>query len=133
MDKSLGQVAYEAYGESTGWKTYNGNEMPRWEALGEPIQQAWEAAAEAARSTAAPVHSKILTGEEIRHRFQFHPADAQNTKDKHEGIRERAIEFGDYVVMVVPHGREQATAMTKLEELTFWANAGIARGDGPRT
>lgn len=41
------RIAYAAYGESTGGKNYQGNPMPPWEHLGDAIQAAWLAAAEA--------------------------------------------------------------------------------------
>lgn len=46
----LAQTAYAAYGETTGWKNFQGNPMPAWEQLGEPIQKAWIAAAQAVYS-----------------------------------------------------------------------------------
>lgn len=46
----LAQIAYSAYGEQTGFKNFQGNPMPSWEQLGEPIQKAWIAAAEAVYS-----------------------------------------------------------------------------------
>ena len=45
--KPLSQVAYEAYGQSTGGLNYQGQPMPAWEALPQPIRQAWHAAANA--------------------------------------------------------------------------------------
>jgi hypothetical protein len=48
---TLGQTAYEAYAESTGWETFDGRPMLSWSELGETnsdIQAAWEAAAQAA-------------------------------------------------------------------------------------
>lgn len=42
---SYGQIAYEAYGESTGGLTYDGREMPKWEDLTPKIQRAWQTAA----------------------------------------------------------------------------------------
>lgn len=48
-DKSYGQIGYEAYAKSTGGKTYDGRDMPKWEALPEPIKEAWEDAADAIR------------------------------------------------------------------------------------
>lgn len=41
----LARLAYEAYGESTGGKTFDGRQMPDWDDLGEKIQTAWVAAA----------------------------------------------------------------------------------------
>lgn len=42
-------------------------------------------------------------------------------------IRERLMTIAYLISEVVPPGREQSTALTKLEEAMFWANAGIAR------
>ncbi len=41
----LAQAGYHAYGRSTGWKNYQGLDMPAWDALGDGIQNAWRAAA----------------------------------------------------------------------------------------
>lgn len=46
--KTLGQVAYEAYAESTGWKSaISGAPLPTWDAQADVIKTAWEAAANA--------------------------------------------------------------------------------------
>jgi hypothetical protein len=71
--------------------------------------------------------------EDLKHRFQFHPADAQNTQDDHRSIRGACLEAAYKVNDIVPEGREKSLAITKLEEAMMWANAGIARGDGPKT
>jgi hypothetical protein len=44
---TLARVAYEAYGESVGWKDFQGTEMPKFDDLPEKIKQAWIAAADA--------------------------------------------------------------------------------------
>ena len=73
-----------------------------------------------------------LSHDALAHRFQFHPADAQNTKDAHQTVRDTLLEAADKIVEVTgAPSREQSTAITKLEEAMFWANAAIARGDGP--
>lgn len=41
------RCAYEAYARSTGGKTFDGRDMPPWSGLGDRIQAAWVAAAEA--------------------------------------------------------------------------------------
>lgn len=75
-----------------------------------------------------------LTHDALAHRFQFHPADSQNQQDAHETVRSVLLEAADKIVEVTgPPTREQSTAITKLEEAMFWANAAIARGDGPAT
>lgn len=40
-----GKIGYEAYAESTGGKTYDGRQMPAWDALPPHVQNAWAAAA----------------------------------------------------------------------------------------
>jgi len=74
-----------------------------------------------------------LTKEALAHRFQFHPADDDNTKTAHETVRNVCLEAAEEIVQVTGAPcREQSTAISKLEEAMFWANAAIARGDGPR-
>lgn len=76
---------------------------------------------------------KHVTLDELKHRFQFHPADSQNKKDAHERVRQVCLTAADEIVDVTgPASREQSLALTKLEEAMFWANAALARGDGPR-
>lgn len=43
----LAKVAYQAYGDTTGWKNFQGNPMPQWEDLGDMIQAAWVNASQA--------------------------------------------------------------------------------------
>jgi hypothetical protein len=75
-----------------------------------------------------------ISREELEHRFQFHPADSMNKKEAHESVRRELLEAADVIVELTgAPSREQSTAITKLEEAMFWANAAIARGDGPRT
>jgi len=80
------------------------------------------------------MESMHLTHDQLAHRFQFHPADSQNQKDAHETVREVLLNAADQIVEVTgASSREQSLAVTKLEEAMFWANAALARGDGPRT
>jgi hypothetical protein len=69
---------------------------------------------------------------DLKHRFQFHPADQQNTADAHEEIRASCLRLAGTINELAPDGREKSTAVTKLEEAMMWANAAIARGDGPK-
>lgn len=48
MDEQLimAKLAYGAYGQTTGFKNFQGNPMPNWDDLGETIQGAWIAAAD---------------------------------------------------------------------------------------
>ena len=43
--EQLGIIAYEAYGDSVGWKAYNDEAMPCWADLPRRIQLAWTVAA----------------------------------------------------------------------------------------
>lgn len=44
MSTNLARIAYEAYGKSTGGKNFQGDPMPAWDDLPQPIQDAWDAA-----------------------------------------------------------------------------------------
>jgi hypothetical protein len=46
--KTLGQIAYEAYGAARDWKTVSGGGMPEWHDQRPDLQLAWEAGAAAA-------------------------------------------------------------------------------------
>jgi hypothetical protein len=58
--------------------------------------------------------------------FTYHrpPPDAQG---HFVALREKAKELAHLINAVVPTGREQSTALTRLEEAIFHTNAGIAR------
>ena len=40
-EKTFGQIAFEAYSESVGGKTWDGKEIPPYEDLPDPIKTAW--------------------------------------------------------------------------------------------
>ena len=64
--------------------------------------------------------------EKIENNFKYHtPKEGQ--PEKYTNIREKAKELAYLIQEVVPDSREKSLAFTKLEEATFWANAGIAR------
>jgi len=47
-EKAIGQIAYEAYCEFTGWKSLvSGQPLPQWDKLKPEIQAAWRCAANA--------------------------------------------------------------------------------------
>jgi hypothetical protein len=79
------------------------------------------------------MESMHLTYDQLAHRFQFHPADAMNTQEAHQAIRDTCLAAADKIVEVTgAMSREQSIAITKVEEAMFWANAAIARSDGPQ-
>lgn len=62
----------------------------------------------------------------IENAFTYHaPKDGQPAM--YQAIREKAKELAYLIDELVPDSREKSLAMTKLEECTMWANAGIAR------
>jgi hypothetical protein len=65
--------------------------------------------------------------EDIAHRFAFHPAATQEKRDEHTSARQTCRRLADELNDRLPEGREKALAITKLEEVMFWANAAIAR------
>jgi hypothetical protein len=68
--------------------------------------------------------------DDLENRFKFHPADA-SINAQHMLIRGSCRALADMIVKNVPPGREQALAITKIEEAMMWANAGIARAPRP--
>ena len=76
------------------------------------------------------LHS-VKTEEEARSevidRFGFHSVDDLQQK-KIENGRDEFIATAEWIVKYVPVGREQALALTALEEASMWANKAIARG-----
>lgn len=64
--------------------------------------------------------------EQIEKAFTYHrPKEGQ--PEKYERLRNTAKAFAYLIDELVPAGCEKSLAMTKLEEVVMWANAGIAR------
>lgn len=72
---------------------------------------------------------RSVTAEELRRRFTYH-APRGDEPERYELLRGEGRELAELIVELVPAGREQAVALTKLEEVVMWANAGVARGRG---
>ena len=69
-----------------------------------------------------------ITNDELARRFNFHPADTKEKQKKHEQVRAVCLGAAEELVEVTgASSREQSTAITKLEEAMYWANAAIAR------
>jgi hypothetical protein len=47
QDKTLGQIAYEAYCHARQWKAFNGDTLLQWPEVLPEIQDAWEKSSEA--------------------------------------------------------------------------------------
>ena len=72
-----------------------------------------------------------ITPEEIRNRFTY-PAPKVGQENKYNELRAHAKNLAFLIIDRTPASREQSTAITKLEEVIFWANAAIARREGPQ-
>jgi hypothetical protein len=62
----------------------------------------------------------------IQRNYASHVLDRQQN-ERTVAIRAEAQHLAVLIADMVPEGREQSLALTKLEEVMFWANAGIAR------
>ncbi len=71
---------------------------------------------------------------DLETRFNHHPPLCRGVERRHEDVRGAFKVVSSIVMELVPAGREQAIALTKLEEGMMWSNAGIARAlSTPRT
>jgi len=71
-------------------------------------------------------HSNASSAD-IDNRFDYHPPKDPDTVALHEHVREYCKTVAHVFDGTLPPGREKSTALTKLEEAMFWANAAIAR------
>lgn len=62
----------------------------------------------------------------IENNFSYH-APKEGQPQIYTELRDKAKEFAYMIDELVPDSREKTLAMTKLEEVIMWANAGIAR------
>ena len=62
----------------------------------------------------------------IENAFTYHAPKA-GQPEKYQAIRDKCKELAYLIQDLVPESREQSLALTKLEEVSMWANAGIAR------
>lgn len=65
----------------------------------------------------------------ITHNHAHHPPKNQVTVSAHELVREITADCASELLDICPVGRELSIALTKLEEVMFWANAAIARDE----
>lgn len=66
---------------------------------------------------------------DLENRFTYHKPDDKKA-GRHEHARAACYETACVVDALCPDGREKSLAITKLEEVLFWANAAIAREEG---
>ena len=65
--------------------------------------------------------------EDLERRFKHHPPKNTEVASVHEDVRSCCLVLARFINDVAPDGREKSLAVTKLEEVMFWANAAIAR------
>lgn len=73
----------------------------------------------------AQIYAGLVT--KTRRRLTLYPPKDDVTAAQMDYVRERIIQLGEELEYHLPGGREQALALTKLEEVCFWAIAAIAR------
>lgn len=73
-----------------------------------------------------PVPSKVAL--QIENNFKYHSPQA-GQPERYVLIRNAARDLATLIAENTPPSREQALAITNLEQVTFWANAAIARGE----
>lgn len=64
--------------------------------------------------------------QDLENRIRYHRPSSEGI-NRIAQMRTVALGAARTAVQLVPEGREQALALTKIEEFLFWANAGIAR------
>ncbi len=63
---------------------------------------------------------------DIDNRFTYH-APMESQIKTYQDVRNIAKEFAMFLNESCPESREKSLAVTRLEEVVFWANASIAR------
>jgi hypothetical protein len=72
------------------------------------------------------IYSMPAIDHDLERRFTYH-APVWRQTEKYTALRGQAKHFAYRIKELVPEGREMSLALTKLEEVIFWANAGISR------
>ncbi|MFF7146057.1 hypothetical protein ACFZB5_33490 [Streptomyces nodosus] len=70
---------------------------------------------------------KLVDANELARRFTHHAPATPERANAHATVRGACAGLAATIVDHCPPGREQALALTAIEEAMFWANAAIAR------
>jgi hypothetical protein len=71
----------------------------------------------------------LLLIPDLENRFTYH-APKLGQPETYSFLRDQAKNLAYHLVNNCPPSRELSLALTKLEEVVFWANASIARQEG---
>ena len=71
-----------------------------------------------------------MTYDERTIRFTYHPPTGTQA-ERYEKCRYNALALATWIMEHSPESREQALALTALDEVVFWTNAAIARRENP--
>ena len=107
-----GEIAYNAYCESRGWKSFTGEPLPQWKDVRPDIAQGWRLAAQAVeerKPETGPVLAVVAQTKQWR-------KDLDEVLQK---IREGCTRGPD-VMEAVRSSRERSVAITKLQEAIMW-------------
>ena len=64
----------------------------------------------------------------LENTFTYHSLK-ERQPEKYQKIREEAKKFAKLILEICPASRERSIALTRLEEVTMWSNASIARNE----
>lgn len=67
----------------------------------------------------------MLDDAELVNRFGYHRATADSAP-QHAAVRDKCLEFAQWLNSNVPAGRDLSLALTSLQETMHWANSAIA-------
>lgn len=67
----------------------------------------------------------------LANNHKYHRPHADDQSVRYERIRAETGQLGIELLGMCPPSRELSVALTKLEEVMFWANAAIARNERP--
>lgn len=68
----------------------------------------------------------MMDPSDLKNRFTYH-APKEGQAVKYEQLRGQCLHVAGVINDLCPESREKSLAITKLEEVVFWANAAIAR------
>lgn len=71
-----------------------------------------------------------VTDEELKNRFLYHPP-GPGARELHEDVSKATLEMARVIVQTTQSSRQQAVALTKLEETRMWWNAAVALDNDP--